>query len=157
MSEVTPQSELAAHCQFAVRGWSLFCWGSVFDTPIYLLILKKLLATDLLTCLVKANARNDLVFLRSFQFPHLSAYFNDSSNLIVPQSHRDIFESEPLVQQAVAHVASSMQASMVYFMNQPPEMWPEGFDETVCAFLAVLKRGENTPNANCNSTALESN
>jgi hypothetical protein len=139
MSKITPQSEITDdHDQFAVWMWQFFfdTLSSNFRFGIqllthaqYLEVMEKLLSVDLLACKIQRLASRGLFedTFAMFGPPIPAVYLRGHRNLIVPELSLDIFESDPLVQQAVDHVVSSHEACLVHFLDQPPDLRPKWF------------------------------
>ncbi|RXW14846.1 hypothetical protein EST38_g11009 [Candolleomyces aberdarensis] len=123
MSKMTPQSETDEdHYRFAIRMWPFFFdYMEDFQLPHaeYLEIVNKLLSIDLQACSIKAHLIQRFIGdIVRFVFPPSSAYESGDFNLLVPRSAPHIFESEPLIQRAVTHVVSSLEAGLVYFLDR---------------------------------------
>jgi hypothetical protein len=145
MSKMTPQSKTDEdYFRFALRNWPLLfddIWVWTPNEAEYLEFMKKLLSIDLLACTIKAHAAQESTGdIFSFRFPHIGTYKSGQFNVIVPQSTRHVFESEPLVQQAVTHVLSSVEASLVHFLAHAPDVWPPRFDDAVFRFMYDIDR-----------------
>ncbi|RXW14238.1 hypothetical protein EST38_g11613 [Candolleomyces aberdarensis] len=146
MSKMAPHSEVVAdHCLFASTVWPWlfnYVWKSKLPDGEYFESLKKLLSIDLVACSTKAHRLRNSVTLTVF-FPIMSIYRHDCHNPIVAQSSPHIFESEPIVQQAVAHVASSLESGLGSFLREPPDVWSDEFRVLVLNFLAYHKRSSD--------------
>ncbi|RXW21775.1 hypothetical protein EST38_g4079 [Candolleomyces aberdarensis] len=146
MSKMTLQNETEEDChRFAVRMWP---WLNeeirVFESPDtrYMELFEKLLSIDLLACSIDAHAaQGSIDDLTLLDFPPTSVYRSGCFNLIVPRSALHIYESKSLIQRAVAHVVSSYEASLVSFLNQTPDFWPNGLDIAIVRFLTAHEHG----------------
>ncbi|KAJ2936326.1 hypothetical protein H1R20_g765, partial [Candolleomyces eurysporus] len=143
MSRITSHGEADEdHGRFALTMWPvLFLGMKKFERPPaqYADFLKRLLSIDLLACSIKAHVYGDSTDpILHGGYPVHMGYMNDSFNPVAPADCD--FESEPLIRQTVDHVVSSLEASLVFFLSQTPDVWPKRLDFSFWAFFKIHER-----------------
>ncbi|RXW20925.1 hypothetical protein EST38_g4927, partial [Candolleomyces aberdarensis] len=133
------------YVRLALEEWPWFwrwAWEKDFVETEYFLSVKKLLAIDLTTCFIKAFTSVGNRLSRFTYFP-IEIYRSGANSCIVPLSYTQILESERLVQQAVVHLRSSLEAAYVLLLSQacqdPTWVWNVKFTAGLLYSLEELQ------------------